>query len=113
MQRSPPNGVRREAARDAPSPTAVADLLLVVSLLGTLFGLAWGVIWVQGAATTTGDVSLWLGATPPLLSALAGGGLLGVRVAYPELPRLRGFLTRMGGLGLAGAAVLAACVAWI
>jgi len=101
------------SAIDDPSPSAGADLLLVVSLLGVLFGLAWGVIWVQGAMTTEAEISLWLGSLPPFVAALSGGGLLGVRAAYAELPRLRHFLTRMGRLGLVGAVILVACLAWV
>jgi len=71
------------------------------------------VIWVQAAVTTDGDPVIWLGAIPPATAALSGAALLGVRSAYESLAQLRRFLTRMGYLGIGGAAILAACVAWI
>ncbi len=99
--------------RDGPSPTAVADFVLVAALLGVLTGLAWGVIWVQNAASPEAEAVRWLGAVPPIVAALCGCALLAVRRTYDGLPRLRRFLTRMGTLGLAGALALAICVAWI
>ena len=101
------------SANDGPSPSAGADLLLVAALLGVLTGLAWGVIWVQNAATPDAAVVPWLGSVPPVVAALCGAALLGVRSAYAPLPRLRRFLTRTGILGLVGAAILAVCVIWI
>ncbi len=104
-----------QAARsaDQPSPSTGADVLLAVSLLGVLIGLAWGVTWVHNAATAEDAVALWQGAIPPLAAALGGFLLLRVRASYGPLPRLRRFLTRTGLLGLGGAAILAAGVAWI
>ena len=96
----------RAGDRDAPQPLG-ADLVLVVALLTVLTGLAWGVIWVQNAATATQGVPAWQGAVPPAAAALGAAFLLGVRRAYAPLPRLRCFLTRMAALGVAGAAALA------
>ena len=103
----------RSPTSDGPSPTAIADLILVIALIGVLTGLAWGVIWVQNAAAADTDASRWLGALPPAIAALCGGALLGVRRVYGSLPKLRRFLTRTGYLGLVGAGVLAVLVSLI
>ena len=97
---------------DRPSPSPVADFVLVAALLGVLTGVAWGVIWVQNAASSDDVVSPWLGLVPPTTSAACGLALLGVRSVYAGLPRLRRFLTRMAWFGIGGAVLLAACVAW-
>lgn len=100
-------------ASDRPSPSPGADLVLVAALLGVLTGVAWGVIWVQNAATTDADLEPWLGAVPPVTAAVCSAALLAVRSAYEPLPRLRRFLTRVAIAGLLCAGVLAVCVVWI
>ena len=103
----------RSSTSDGPSPTAAADLILVMALIGVLTGLAWGVIWVQNATTVEADATRWIGAIPPVVSAICGGALLGLRSVYSSLPRLRRFVTRTGYLGLIGAGVLAVLVSLI
>lgn len=98
---------------DRPSPSPGADLVLVLALLGVLSGVAWGVIWVQNAATAEQAVSPWLGLVPPATAAACGGALLAVRRAYASLPRLRRFATHVATLGLGAAVILTLCVAWI
>jgi hypothetical protein len=100
-------------ATDRSSPSPGADLVLVVALLGVLTGVAWGVIWVQNAATADEQVSAWLGLVPPATAAACGGALLAVRSTYATLPRLRRFLTRVAWFGIAAAVVLAVFVASI